>query len=71
MVRRNAREKWLTDRRHSRGYVLERDTTVEVGAENFLGSSLLPRRKPATNGPHYRSQPAVGLKEKIPAASVT
>ena len=28
-------------------HVLERHTTIEVGAENFLGAALLPRRQPA------------------------
>ena len=47
-------------------HIFERHTTIEIGAENFLGAALLPRREAATNGPRYRPQPTVGLSQVNP-----
>jgi hypothetical protein len=66
MVRRKAREKWLTDKRQLPRYVFERHTTVEVGAENFFGASLLPRGEPAPRRVRHRPHAAIGLSDMNP-----
>ena len=47
-------------------YVFERHTTVEVGAENFFGASLLPRGEPAPRRVRHRPHAAIGLSDMNP-----
>ena len=48
------------------GWLSAGNTAIEVGAENFLGASHLPRREPASGRPRQRSHAAIGLGNMYP-----
>ena len=47
-------------------HLVERHTAIEVGAENFLGAPLLPRREPAPDRPWQSSHASIGLSNMYP-----
>src|SRR5260370_15903335 len=47
-------------------HLLERHTTIEIGAENFLGAPRLPRREAAPDRPWQRSHTAIRLRNMYP-----
>src|SRR6202035_5388619 len=47
-------------------YLLEQHTTIEVGVENFLSASYLPRREPTPDWPGQGPHASIGLRNMYP-----